>query len=244
MLKVHKLTAGYGNLRVIRKISLGIEASEILTIIGANGTGKSTLLGALSGLLRPESGQVFFKGHNITGLSCKRIVALGIGHVLQGIHVFNELTVEDNLVLGAYGQRFNITILKGRHLLRVYKYFPVLEKNQKQFSGSWSGGEKQMLSIGRALMSEPKLLFLDEPSTGLAPLLVKHLFKILNELKKELSLTTLLVEQNAEAALRFADRALVLAQGPIMLEGEAKSLINRKEVQEIYLGKGAINPVK
>jgi branched-chain amino acid transport system ATP-binding protein len=165
-------------------------------------------------------------------------VALGIGHVLQGMHVFGSLTVEDNLILGAYGQRLNIQRLKERNLQIVYKYFPVLEGKRKQLAGSLSGGEKQMLAIGRTLMCELRLLLLDEPSAGLAPLLVKHLFEILTKLREEFSLTILLVEQNAEAALRFANRGLVLAQGQIMLDGEARSLINNEEVRKIYLGKG------
>jgi branched-chain amino acid transport system ATP-binding protein len=152
--------------------------------------------------------------------------------------------VEDNLILGAFGQRSNIQVLKDRNLQIVYKYFPVLEKKRKQNAGSLSGGEKQMLAIGRTLMCELKLLLLDEPSAGLAPLLVKHLFEILKALRDEFSLTILLVEQNAEAALRFANRGLVLAQGQIMLDGEAQSLIKNEEVKKIYLGKGTKNATK
>jgi branched-chain amino acid transport system ATP-binding protein len=164
-----------------------------------------------------------------------------MGHALQGMHVFSSLTVEDNLILGAYVQRSGVQALKKRNLQIVYKYFPILEKRRKQHAGSLSGGEKQMLSIGRTLMCQLKLLLLDEPSAGLAPLLVKHLFEILNELREEFSLTLLLVEQNAEAALRFAHRGLVLGQGQIMLDGEARSLIHNEEVRKIYLGKGTTN---
>jgi branched-chain amino acid transport system ATP-binding protein len=240
MLNVCNLTAGYGNIIVLREVSFSMKSSEVLTVIGANGAGKSTLLWTLSGLIFPQSGQVTFKGQDITGWPCPRIVGLGIVHVLQGMHVFSELTVEDNLYLGAYGQGFNINVLKERYRTRVCNYFPVLDKKLKQAAGSLSGGEKQMLAIARALMREPELMLLDEPSAGLSPLLVKHLFKLLGELREEFSLTTLLVEQNAEAALAFANRALVLAQGQIMLEGDAKILMDDKEVQEIYLGKGAI----
>lgn len=238
LLDVHQLTAGYANLIVLRDISFSMEVGETLAAIGSNGAGKSTLLWALSGMIRPKSGQVLFGEHDITGWDCSRIVALGIGHVLQGMHVFSSLSVEDNLMLGAYGQRLNLQTLKGRNLQIVHKYFPVLERKRKQHAGSLSGGEKQMLAIGRSLMCELKLLLLDEPSAGLAPLLVKRLFGILDELRKEFSLTILLVEQNAEAALRFAHRGLVLAQGQIMLEGEARSLIDNEEVRKIYLGKG------
>jgi branched-chain amino acid transport system ATP-binding protein len=195
-------------------------------------------------MIRPKSGQVFFEGREITGWDCSRIVSLGIGHVLQGMHVFSSLRVEDNLILGAYGQKLNIQTLKERNLQIVYKYFPVLERKRRQHAGSLSGGEKQMLAISRTLMCELKLLLLDEPSAGLAPLLVKNLFEILNKLREEFSLTILLVEQNAEAALRFANRGLVISQGQIMLDGEARSLINNEEVREIYLGKGTKKSMK
>ena len=239
LLNVQKLTAGYGNLIVLRDISFSLEVGETLATIGSNGAGKSTLLWALSGMIRPKSGQVLFGGQDITGWDSSRIVALGIGHVLQGMHVFSSLTVEDNLILGAFGQRSSIQALKERNLQIVYKYFPVLEQRRKQLAGTLSGGEKQMLAIGRTLMCELKLLFLDEPSAGLSPILVRRLFGILDDLRKEFALTILLVEQNAEAALRFAERGMVLAQGQIMLDGEAQSLINNEEVREIYLGKGA-----
>ncbi len=241
LLNVHRLTAGYGSLIVLREISFSMKVGETLAAIGSNGAGKSTLLWTLSGMIRPKSGQVLFGEQDITGWDCSRIVALGIGHVLQGMHVFSSLSIEDNLMLGAYGQRLNLQTLKNRNLQVVYKYFPVLEKKRRLHAGSLSGGEKQMLAIGRTLMCELKLLFLDEPSAGLAPLLVKHLFEILNEMRKEFSLTILLVEQNAEAALRFAHRGLVLAQGQIMLDGEARSLINNEEVKKIYLGEGTTN---
>ena len=244
MLKVHQLTAGYGNLIVIREISFSMNKGETLAMIGSNGAGKSTLLWALSGMIRPKSGKVLFGDQEITGWDSSRIVALGIGHVLQGMHVFSSLMVEDNLILGAFGQRSNIQALKERNLQIVYKYFPVLEKKRRQQAGSLSGGEKQMLAIGRTLMCELKLLLLDEPSAGLAPLLVKHLFEILKRLREEFHLTILLVEQNAETALRFAKRGLVLAQGQIMLDGEARSLINNEEVKKIYLGKGTRNPMR
>jgi branched-chain amino acid transport system ATP-binding protein len=242
LLNVHRLTAGYGNLIVLRDISFSIKGGETLAAIGSNGAGKSTLLWALSGMIRPKSGRVLFGDQDITGWDCSRTVALGIGHALQGMHVFSSLTVEDNLILGAYGQRSGVQALKQRNLQIIYKYFPILEKRRKQHAGSLSGGEKQMLSIGRTLMCKLKLLLLDEPSAGLAPLLVKHLFEILNELREEFSLTLLLVEQNAEAALRFAHRGLVLGQGQIMLDGEARSLINDEEVRKIYFGEGTTNP--
>ncbi len=244
MLKVVNLTAGYGNVIILRNISFIMEEGKILTVIGPNGAGKSSLLWALSGLIRPKSGKVLFKGNDITGWPSRRILALGIGHVIQGMHVFGELTVEDNLILGAFGQNFNIKDLRVRQLPRIYNYFPILKNKESQLAGSLSGGEKQMLAIGRALMPDPKLLILDEPSAGLAPLLVQRLFELLDQLRKEFSLTTLLVEQNAGIALRFADRALVLAQGQVAIEDEAKNLINSEKVKEFYLGKGLVNSQK
>jgi branched-chain amino acid transport system ATP-binding protein len=231
LLNVQGITAGYGKLMVLRDISFSLEKGETLSVIGPNGAGKTTLLWTLSGLIKPKAGQVTFEGSDITGWSAFRIVNLGIGHVLEGMRVFNTLSVEDNLMLGAYARKANLD-----NLPVVFKYFPVLESRRKQLAGSLSGGEKQMLAIARTLMCDLKLLLLDEPSAGLAPLLVKRLFDILADLRKEYGLTILLVEQNAEIALGFADRGLVLAHGQIMLTGEARNLMNDPEVKRIYLG--------
>ncbi len=233
-LNVNELTSGYGSLMVLKDISFSLKSGETLAIIGANGAGKTTLLWSLTGLIKPKKGQVLFEDNDITAWESYKIVRLGIGHVLEGMHVFSTLCVEDNLMLGAYGRKTGPENLKA-----VYRYFPVLEKKRKQQAGSLSGGEKQMLAIGRTLMCELKLLLLDEPSAGLAPLLVKRLFDILKDLRREFNLTILLVEQNAEIALGFADRGLVLAQGKIMLEGDAKSLMNNEEVKKIYLGESS-----
>jgi branched-chain amino acid transport system ATP-binding protein len=238
-LSVKELSAGYGDLTVLRDISFTMDPGETIAVIGANGAGKTTLLWALAGLIKPMTGKVMFDRHDITGLSPTRIVRLGIGHVLEGMHVFSSLTVEDNLLLGAFGHKASGHVIKDRMDL-VYKYFPILDQRRKQTAGSLSGGEKQMLAIGRTLMQELKLLFLDEPSAGLAPLLVMHVFDILYELRKEFALTILLVEQNTEIALGFADRGLVLSQGRIMLEGTALSLMNNAEVKRIYLGGNAV----
>jgi branched-chain amino acid transport system ATP-binding protein len=234
LLNVKEINAGYGSLTVLRDVSFSLERGETLAVIGPNGAGKTTLLWALTGLLRPKSGKVIFDDQDITGADARRIVRLGIGHVLEGMRVFSSLSVQDNLMLGAYGRQ----MASNDALQTVFKYFPVLEKKQRQMAGSLSGGEKQMLAIGRTLMCELRLLLLDEPSAGLAPLLVKRLFEILKDLREEYKLTILLVEQNAEIALEFADRGMVLSQGQIMLEGDAKSLMSDNEVKRIYLGEG------
>ncbi len=234
LLDVRGITAGYGRLIVLRDITFSLARGETYAVIGPNGAGKTTLLWALSGMLHPRSGQVLFENKNIAGVDCSKTVKLGIGHVLAGMHVFRTLSVEDNLALGAYGRKIDTK----KSLQTVFKYFPVLEKKGKQPAGSLSGGEKQMLAIGRTLMCELKLLLLDEPSAGLAPLLVKRLFEILGELRKEYGLTILLVEQNAEIALAFADRGMVLSQGEMMLEGKAQDLANDPEVKRIYFGEG------
>jgi len=235
LLNVRGLNSGYGSLMVLRDISFSMEQGETLAVIGPNGAGKTTLLWSLSGLVKPKSGEVTFEGNDVTGIDAGKVVRLGIGHVLEGMRVFSALSVEDNLMLGAYGRHMSTA---GSHIRDVFKYFPVLERKRKQLAGSLSGGEKQMLAIARTLMVELKLLLLDEPSAGLAPLLVKRLFDILKDLRQEYGLTILLVEQNAEIALEFADRGLVLAHGEIMLEGNARALMTDKEVKRIYLGEG------
>jgi branched-chain amino acid transport system ATP-binding protein len=235
LLNVEGITAGYGRLMVLRDISFSMTKGETLAVIGPNGAGKTTLLWALSGMVRPKAGHVSFEDADITGWDPSKVVKLGIGHVLEGMRVFRQLSVEDNLMLGAYGRKID----GPKSLQAVYKYFPVLEKKRRQTAGSLSGGEKQMLAIARTLMCELKLLLLDEPSAGLAPLLVKRLFEILSDLRKEFELTILLVEQNAEIALGFADRGMVLAQGQLMLEGPAGDLMKDPEVKRIYLGEGS-----
>ncbi|MBN2039304.1 MAG: ABC transporter ATP-binding protein [Spirochaetes bacterium] len=235
-LNVNDLSAGYGDLIVLREISFSLNSGETLAIIGPNGAGKTTLLWTLSGLLKPKTGQILYNENDITGLDPSRIVKTGIGHVIEGMHVFSTLCVEDNLMLGSYGEKNK----NPEKLQTVYKYFPVLKNKRKQQAGSLSGGEKQMLSIGRTLMRNLKLLLLDEPSAGLAPLLVDHLFEILTEMRREMQISILLVEQNAEAALHFANRGLILAQGKIKLEGNAKDLLTNEDVKDIYLGRRAV----
>jgi branched-chain amino acid transport system ATP-binding protein len=239
MLDVEELSSGYGNAVVIRDISFSIRKGGVLAIIGPNGAGKSTLLWTLSGLLRARIGKIIYNSHDITNWKCSRIAAVGIRHVLQGAQVFHRLTVEDNMMLGIFRVRAEDPGLSKQRRM-IYDSFPVLEKKQNHLAGSLSGGERQMLAISAALISAPECLLLDEPSAGLAPLLVRNLFEILANLRRSMSLTTLLVEQNAEVALRFADRGLVMAQGTAVIEAEAKGLIANQEIKQIYLGiKGA-----
>ena len=238
LLEVDGLSAGYGSIVVLRDVSFSIETGETVAVIGANGAGKTTLLWALSGMLRPRSGRIVFDGVDITRFDSAKIVKLGMGHVVEGMQVFASLSVEDNLLLGCYGQHPGLRMPASKKVEVVYRYFPVLEKKRKQLAGSLSGGEKQMLAIARILMCDLKMLLLDEPSAGLAPLLVERLFQLLRELRETFSLTTLLVEQNAQMALGFAERGFVLAQGRIVLSGRSSDLANDSEVKRIYLGGG------
>jgi branched-chain amino acid transport system ATP-binding protein len=239
MLKVRNLEAGYGALRVLAQVSLHVAAGEIVTLIGANGAGKSTLLRALCGLLAPSGGEVVFNGRSIRGLPAERVVDLGIALVPEGRQVFAAMSVEENLLLGGY-----VAARRGREgrgapaaLAQVYDLFPVLRERTAQLAGTLSGGEQQMLAMGRALMTDPRLLMMDEPSMGLAPLIVRDIFRAIQRLRDE-GRTVLLVEQNARAALRIADRGYVIETGRLVLEGEAGFLLGDREVQRAYLGKG------
>jgi len=239
MLKVRNLEAGYGPLKVLKQVSLHVSAGEIVTLIGANGAGKSTLLRALSGLLATGGGEVLFNGTSIRGLPAERVVDLGIALVPEGRQVFAAMSVRENLILGGY-----VAVRRGRDgqgtlqaLEQVYELFPVLRERSEQLAGTLSGGEQQMLAMGRALMTDPRLLMMDEPSMGLAPLIVRDIFRAIQRLRDE-GRTVLLVEQNARAALRIADRGYVIETGKLVLEGEAGFLLSDREVQRAYLGKG------
>jgi len=243
MLKVRNLEAGYGPLKVLKQVSLHVSAGEIVTLIGANGAGKSTLLRALSGLLATGGGEVLFNGRSLRGLAAERIVDLGIALVPEGRQVFAAMSVRENLILGGY-----VAARRGRGrgrdgqgtlqaLEQVYELFPVLRERTEQLAGTLSGGEQQMLAMGRALMTDPRLLMMDEPSMGLAPLIVRDIFRAIQRLRDE-GRTVLLVEQNARAALRIADRGYVIETGKLVLEGEAGFLLSDREVQRAYLGKG------
>lgn len=233
MLELRELEVAYGNIRAIKGISLTVAEGELVTLIGANGAGKSTTLKTISGLLRPTAGTLLYRGQPLDRLPPHKIVALGISHCPEGRHIFGRLTVTDNLRLGAV-QRQDQEHIHG-DIGHIYELFPVLKERNTQLAGTLSGGEQQMLAIGRALMSRPKLLLLDEPSLGLAPILVSVIFETIQQLKRE-GVTILLVEQNARLALDVADRAYVMETGRISLQGPATELKHNRQVERTYLG--------
>ncbi|MGD0843862.1 MAG: ABC transporter ATP-binding protein [Geobacteraceae bacterium] len=239
MLKVKNINTYYGQVHALKNVSLHLMEGEIVTLIGANGAGKTTILNSLSALIPPKSGEILFAGKAINNLSPDKIVEMGISQVPEGRQVFKPLSVEENLELGAY-LRFRKREGRGaikKGLEEVYALFPVLLERRKQMAGTLSGGEQQMLAIGRALMAKPRLLLLDEPSMGLAPLVVQEIFTVIENLRREKKTTILLVEQNARVALKMADRGYVLETGKVILEGIASDLLENKEVQRAYLGK-------
>lgn len=234
MLEIKNLAVNYGAIAALHGISLSVPDGQIVTLIGANGAGKTTTLKTISGLLKPVSGAVLYDGQNIAGLPAHRIVARGISQSPEGRMIFANLTVHENLQLGAYLQKNRDTI---RHELeRVFVLFPRLKEREKQVAGTLSGGEQQMLAIGRALMSRPRLLLLDEPSLGLAPLLVKTIFEKIVEINREAGLTILLVEQNANLALEISHFGYVLETGKVVLQGSAAELRQNPKVKNAYLG--------
>jgi len=233
LLEVESLDVYYGAVHALKGVSLRVEAGEIVTLIGANGAGKSTLLRTISGLVAPRAGRVRFEGRDLTRVPPHEIVGLGISQSPEGRMVFANLTVEDNLELGAYRRKDRAGIRKDRD--EVYRMFPRLLERRKQPAGTLSGGEQQMLAIGRALMSRPRLLLLDEPSLGLAPLLVREIFKTVVEINRT-GVTVLLVEQNAHMALSVAGRGYVLETGAVRLEDRAAALLENPEVKSAYLG--------
>jgi branched-chain amino acid transport system ATP-binding protein len=237
MLRVKNCESGYGKLRVLKGVSLHVGRGEIVTIIGANGAGKTTLLATIAGIVRPRAGEIVFDGKEVRSARPHEIVKQGCALVPEGRRVFAPMTVEENLALGAYTQlrKRNSAFVK-KEQERVYTMFPVLKERRKQFAGTLSGGEQQMLAIGRSLMSDPKLIMLDEPSMGLAPLVVKTIFQTITALR-DAGKTILLVEQNSKAALCIADRGYVMETGAIVLEGSAQELLNNNDVQRAYLGK-------
>jgi len=237
MLRVRNLDAGYGNLAVLRRVSLHVKPGEIVTIIGANGAGKTTLLKTITGLLSAQAGELLFNGLDIRRIPTEQIVRNGCSLVPEGRQVFPAMPVKENLLLGAYvqlkrGKKHEVE----RDLEHMYGIFPILKQREHQLAGTLSGGEQQMLAMARALMGRPSLIMLDEPSMGLAPLMVKEIFNIIVRLRNEGN-TVLLVEQNARSALRIANRGYVLETGRIIIEGEADDLLANRDVQRAYLGR-------
>jgi branched-chain amino acid transport system ATP-binding protein len=237
MLKVRNLDAGYGRLTVLRRVSLHVNPGEIVAIVGANGAGKTTLLKAISGLVRAQAGEIVFKGRDVRLAATESTVRMGCSLVPEGRQVFATMPVSENLLLGAYvqyrrGKRHEVR----EDLERVYRLFPILERRQRQLAGTLSGGEQQMLAIGRALMARPSLIMLDEPSMGLAPLVVKDIFQVIVKIGQTGS-TVLLVEQNARSALKIAQRGYVLETGRIVLQGTSEELLSNRDVQRAYLGR-------
>ena len=232
MLKVNNINVYYGSIHAVKDVSFEVHQGEVVTLIGANGAGKSTILQTVSGLLRSKTGSVEFLGEKLDGVPAHKVVNKGLAHVPEGRRVFLQMTVEENLEMGAY-TRPNIEIADS--IADVYERFPRLKERRKQIAGTLSGGEQQMLAMGRALMSKPQLLMLDEPSMGLAPLLIEQIFSIIKELHAA-GTTILLVEQNAQMALSVADRGYVLETGRIVTTGTGVELLNDDAVKKAYLG--------
>lgn len=234
MLKIKNLKVNYGAIKAINDISIDVKKGEIVTLIGANGAGKSTILRTISAIIKPVSGSIEFDGKDVVGMPPHKIVESGISQAPEGRMIFSNLTVQENLEMGAYTRKDKDNIKYDLEL--IFKLFPRLQERLKQPGGTLSGGEQQMLAISRALMSKPKLLLLDEPSLGIAPILVKQIFEKIKALKDATGLTILLVEQNANIALSISDYAYVLETGTIKLEGEAKLLANNPDIRKAYLG--------
>ncbi|MBM6855447.1 ABC transporter ATP-binding protein [Mediterraneibacter glycyrrhizinilyticus] len=233
MLEVKDLEVYYGVIQAIKGVSFEVNQGEVIALIGANGAGKTTILHTITGLLSPKKGQVLFEGKDITKVPAHKIVSMGMAHVPEGRRVFAELSVYENLKMGAYTRKDKGEIEES--LANVYKRFPRLEERKNQMAGTLSGGEQQMLAMGRALMSKPKIILMDEPSMGLSPILVNEIFDIIQAVS-ESGTTVLLVEQNAKKALSIADRAYVLETGNIVLEGNAKDLLEDDSIKKAYLG--------
>ena len=233
MLKVTDLHVSYGAIHAIHGISLEVNEGEIVSLIGANGAGKTTTLHTISGLKKATSGEVSLEGHNLLATDPAKIITLGMAHVPEGRRIFSQMTVQDNLEMGAFivGDKAQIA----EDVENVYRHFPRLKERYKQAGGTLSGGEQQMLAIGRAMMSRPRILLMDEPSMGLSPLLVKEIFKIIEELNQS-GMTILLVEQNAKMALGIANRAYVLETGKVVMSGDAKEMLADDKVRKAYLG--------
>jgi branched-chain amino acid transport system ATP-binding protein len=236
MLKIRNLQAGYGKLKVLKNVSMHVDQGEIVTIIGANGAGKTTLLSTIAGLIRPTAGEMRFEDRDIGALPPQKIPALGCVMVPEGRQIFASLSVQENLILGGHVLKKEGPRVLAEQLAHQYELFPILKERRGQYAGTLSGGEQQMLAMGRALMAKPSLIMMDEPSTGLAPLIVQDIFRIIVQMRDE-GKTVLLVEQNANAALQVADRGYVIETGKVVLQGRSHELLEDVEVKRAYLGK-------
>lgn len=233
MLEIHDIEVFYGMIQAIKGVSFQVNEGEVIALIGANGAGKTTILHSITSLIAPKKGRIVFEGQDITATPAHKIVSMGMAHVPEGRRVFAQLTVLENLKMGAFTRKDKEEVEES--LLRVYKRFPRLEERKNQMAGTLSGGEQQMLAMGRALMSRPRIILMDEPSMGLSPIFVNEIFDIIREVS-EGGTTVLLVEQNAKKALSIADRAYVLETGRIVLDGKAEDLLNDDSVKKAYLG--------
>lgn len=233
MLDIKNLSVSYGAIDAVKDISLHVDDGEIVSLIGANGAGKTTTLHTITGLVPAKSGSIMFNGQNLLKTKANRIVTLGMAHVPEGRHVFTRMSVQENLEMGAYSLKDTSHVAED--LDKVYTYFPRLKERRRQLAGTLSGGEQQMVAMGRAMMSRPNTILMDEPSMGLSPKLVKEIFRIIEKLHDE-GITVLLVEQNAKMALSIADRAYVLETGRITMEGKASDLLHDEKVRKAYLG--------
>jgi branched-chain amino acid transport system ATP-binding protein len=235
MLEIKDFHYSYGNIHVVKGINMSVNEGEIVTLIGPNGAGKTTTLRTISGLTSHQGiqGEIVFMGKKIQGMSGNKIAGLGLSQVLEGRHIFSGLTVSENLMVGAYLRKDTRNVKKD--IAGIYKRFPTLEERKNQMGGTLSGGEQQMLAIGRVLMSKPKMILLDEPSLGLAPLIVKEIFVAINEIRED-GTTILFVEQNAKIALKTADKGYVLQTGEIVIEDSCKNLVENEDIKKVYLG--------
>ena len=233
MLEIKNLEVAYGRVRAVKGISFSVAEGQVVTLVGTNGAGKTTTLKTISGLLRPESGEIWFDGRRIDTTPAHEVVTMGLAHSPEGRRIFPRLSVEENLTLGAFARRDRAGVSKDMD--RAFELFPILKERRSQPAGTFSGGEQQMLAIGRAMMSRPKLLMLDEPSMGLSPLMMQRIMHTIKELQAE-GVTILLVEQNAQAALSLADHGYVLEVGKIVLDGTGQALLTDENVRKAYLG--------
>jgi branched-chain amino acid transport system ATP-binding protein len=234
ILEVHDLRVAYGKIEAVKGISFSVEPGEVVTLIGSNGAGKTTTLRTISGLIAPKSGAVAFKGKRIDGMAAHKILQLGLAHSPEGRRVFAAMSVQENLMLGAYARTDGAAEVQ-KDLERAYEMFPILSERRNQSAGTFSGGEQQMLAMGRALMSRPEMLMLDEPSMGLSPIMMQKIMSTISELRSQ-GTTILLVEQNAQAALSLADQGHVLEVGAIVVSGPGQELLTNDEVRKAYLG--------